>query len=97
MHGLENLSRSGDAHDGSLRIANAIRGHAVVESVSDTGVTREQNPEVELVLTVAIPGRAPYEATVRQVLSRRVLHNLGPGMPVSVAVDRDDPAHIEIG
>ena len=38
--------------------------------MATTGVTLEENPEVELVLTVELPGRAPYEASVRQVLSR---------------------------
>ena len=96
MHGLRNISRNDSAH-GGLRVANAVHGHAVVESVTSTGVTREDNPEVELVLTVALPGREPYEATVRQVVSRQVLHNLGPGQPVSVTVDPDEPAHLEIG
>ena len=48
-------------------------------------------------LTVELPGRPPYEASVRQVLSRQVLHNLRPGRPVSVAVDPNDPARLEIG
>jgi hypothetical protein len=96
MHGLRNIPRNDSAH-GGLRVANAVHGHAVVESVTGTGVTREYNPEVELVLTVALPGREPYEATVRQVVSRQVLHNLGPDQPVSVTVDPDEPAHLEIG
>jgi hypothetical protein len=96
MHGLRNISRNDSAH-GGLRVANAIHGHAVVESVTSTGVTREDNPEVELVLTVALPGREPYEATVRQVVSRQVLHNLSPGQPVSVTVDPDEPAHLGFG
>jgi hypothetical protein len=44
-----------------------------------------------------MPDREPYEATVRQVVSRRVLHNLGSGLPVSVTVDPADPGHLEIG
>jgi hypothetical protein len=96
MHGLRNISRNDSAH-GGLRVANAIHGHAVVQSVTSTGVTREDNPEVELVLTVALPGREPYEATVRQVVSRQVLHNLSPGQPVSVTVDPDEPAHLGFG
>lgn len=96
MNGLRNLSQN-SAADGGTRISKAIRGHAVVKSVTTTGVTHEENPEVELVLTVELPGRAPYEASVRQVLSRQVLHNLRPGRPVSVAVDPDDPARLEIG
>jgi len=96
MNGLRNLSQNAAA-DGGTRIPKAIRGHAVVKSVTTTGVTLEENPEVELVLTVELPGRAPYEASVRRVLSRQVLHNLRPGRPVSVAVDPDDPARLEIG
>ena len=46
MHGLRNLSRNDFAH-GGVRVANAIHGHAVVGSVTSTGVTREDNPEVE--------------------------------------------------
>jgi hypothetical protein len=65
--------------------------------VATTGVTIEENPEVALVLTVELPGRTPYEASVRQVLSRQVLHHLRPGRPVSVAVDPDDPARLEFG
>ena len=94
MNGLRNLSHT---PDGGAGIAKAIRGHAVVKSVAATGVTHEENPEVELVLTVELPGRPPYEASVRQVLSRQVLHNLRPGRPVSVAVDPNDPARLEIG
>jgi hypothetical protein len=96
MNGLRNLSQT-PASDARVRIPKAIRGHAVVKSVAATGVTREENPEVELVLTVELPGRAPYEASVRQVLSRQVLHVLRPGRPVSVSVDPDDPARLEIG
>ena len=96
MNGLRNLSQTG-APEAGARIPKVIRGHAVVKSVRATGVTREENPEVELVLTIELPGRAPYEASVRQVLSRQVLHNLRPGRPVSVAVDPDDPARLEIG
>ena len=96
MNGLRNLSHT-PASNARTRITKAIRGHAVVKSVAATGVTLEENPEVELVLTVALPGRAPYEASVRQVLSRQVLHNLRPGRPVSVGVDADDPARLEIG
>ena len=63
MHGLRNISRNDSAH-GGLRVANAIHGHAVVESVTSTGVTREDNPEVELVLTLrcqaASPTRRPF-------------------------------------
>lgn len=91
---LKDLSQQ---HDDTPRIPNALHGHAVVERVRRTGVTREGNPEVELVLTVDVTGRERYQATVRQVLSRQVLHNLGPGHAVSVTVDPDDETRLEIG
>jgi hypothetical protein len=83
--------------DGAPRIPNALHGQAVIERVTRTGVAREGNPEVELVLTVVVGGRERYQATVRRVLSRQVLHNLGPGHAVSVTVDPDDRARLEIG
>lgn len=91
---LKDLSQP---HDDTPPIPNALHGHAVVEQVTRTGITREGNPEVELVLTVDVAGRERYEATVRQVLSRQVLHNLGPGHAVSVTVDPDDRVRLEIG
>ena len=96
MNGLRNLSQTGA---GTAACGSRRRSAATPSSraCTATGVTREENPEVELVLTIELPGRAPYEASVRQVLSRQVLHNLRPGRPVSVAVDPDDPARLEIG
>jgi hypothetical protein len=85
------------ASNGRPRIVNALRGHAVIERVSETGATRDGNPEVELRLTVDVPGREPYEATLRQVLSRQVVHALRPGLEVKVAVDPSDPSRLEIG
>ena len=77
--------------------STAIRGHARVERVVGTGVTREENPEVELLLCVSLPDREPYLATHRQVVSRHVMHNLEPGGRLSVRVDPADPARLEIG
>jgi len=68
-----------------------------VEQVSSTGVVSDGNPEVELVLTIELPGREPYEATHRQVLSRFVRHTIGPGTAVSVTVDARNPSLLEIG
>lgn len=81
----------------SPRIEKAVHGRAVIESVSETGVLRDGNPEVELVMTIELPGRDPYPAAHRQVVSRRVLHNLRPGLAVSVTADADDPRRVEIG
>ena len=92
---LKDLSQP---HGDAPSIPNALHGHALVdEQVTRTGITRDGNPEVELVLIVDVAGRERYRATVRQVLSRQVLHNPGPGHAVSVTVDPDDRARLEIG
>lgn len=96
MTGLKQLSQI-EPPARRRRIVNALHGRAVIEGVSATGRTRDDNPEVELVMTIELPGRAPYEATHRQVVSRQVMHHLGTGLAVSVTVDADDPARLEIG
>jgi hypothetical protein len=78
-------------------IEDALAGRAVIEEISETGAVRGDNPEVELVLTIELPGREPYTARHRQVVSRFVLHRLGPGTPVPVRADANDPGRLEIG
>jgi hypothetical protein len=78
-------------------IRDGIEGRAVVERIVDTGAVRDENPEVELVLAIDLPGRDRYRATHRQVLSRMVVHTLGPGVAVPVRVDAADPSRLEIG
>ncbi len=78
-------------------IHDGIEGREVVERVVDTGALRDENPEVELVLAIDLPGRTRYRATHRQVLSRMVVHTLGPGASVPVRVDASDPSRLQIG
>jgi len=81
----------------SRPIHGALMGRAVIERIARTGVLRDDNPEVELILTVDVPGRELYTAAHRQVISRYVRHNLGPGSTVPVRVDATDPSRLEIG
>lgn len=74
-----------------------LHGRAVIVEVTRTRVTSEGNPELELALMVELPGREPYPAQVRRLVSRRVMHHLQPGRTVSVTVDASDPARIELG
>jgi hypothetical protein len=94
MSGFKDL---GGARRESQPILNALTGRAVVQRIARTGVMRDDNPEVELILTVDLPGREPYTAAHRQVISRYVRHNLGPGSTVPVRVDATDPSRLEIG
>jgi hypothetical protein len=97
MTGLQDLQSGERAGRGPNRIADPVHGRGVIEQITDTGTVRDDNPEVELVLTIELPGREPYRATHKQVVSRFVVHNLGPGTPVPVRVDAADPARLEIG
>jgi hypothetical protein len=94
---FRNLARSPDGHSSGGRIEGGIEGQAMIDSVTDTGTKLDENPEVEFEMTVALPGRQPYRATNRQVVSRLVLHQLAPGRPVPVLVDPEDPSRIQIG
>ena len=94
--GLKDIPKR-PALDARRRIANAVSGHAVIDHVELTGAVRDGNPEVELRLTVDLPGRDRYRASLRQVLSGQVVHTLHPGLELAVTVDAEDPSRLEIG
>jgi hypothetical protein len=60
---------------------------ATVVSVSDTGVTVNQNPQVKLELDVQRPHGASYRATTTAVVSRLNAAWFAPGQEVDVRVD----------
>ncbi len=93
MNRFGDLARSPDAAPSGER----IEGHATIDSITDTGTRSESNPEIELEMTVALPGHEPYRAINRTVVSRLVLHQLAPGRAVPVLVDPEDLSRIEIG
>jgi hypothetical protein len=97
MTELKDLRNGDDPGGRRPRIAHGLTGRGVIQRITDTGAIRDDNPVVELVLTIELPGREPYLATHRQVVSRFVVHNLGPGTPVPVRVDAADPERLEIG
>jgi hypothetical protein len=74
-----------------MLMASGIVGQATIDSISDTGMTVNENPEVELGLTVTIPGKDPYQATLKQVISRLTIASFQPGATVPVRVSPDDP------
>jgi hypothetical protein len=74
-----------------------VSGRATIVAIAPTGATFEDNPELELELSVSVPGREPYRATHRQVVSRLVMHHLEPGSAVPVHVDAAFPDRLRIG
>ena len=79
------------------RIANTgIAGTATVTGLTQTGMTLNNQPQVEIGLLVSIPGRAPYAATRKEFVPLILLGRLSSGQPLPVKVDPADPQEIVI-
>lgn len=80
-----------------MLMATGVVGQATIDSVTDTGVTINENPQIALGLTVTVPGKDPYQATLTQVVSRLAIAGYQPGATVPVRVSPDDPQVLMIG
>lgn len=80
-----------------MLMASGLVGQATIDAVNDTGVTVNDNPQVEFVLDVTVPGREPYKASLTQVVSRLAIVGFQPGATVPVRVSPDDPQVLMIG
>jgi hypothetical protein len=74
-----------------------VAGNATVNSISDTGTMINNAPVMELDLTVAVPGREPYQVKHRQLVALSAIPNFQPGKMFPVHVDQGDPNKIVIG
>jgi hypothetical protein len=77
-------------------MSRGIAGQARVERICDTGATVNENPQVQLELTVTIPGRDPYQAVLTQIVSRIALGRFQPGAVMPVRVSPSDPQTLMI-
>lgn len=71
-------------------------GFATILEAEGTGVAVNHRPQVRLRLRVEVPGRAPYEIEIREVLPFLGLESVGPQRRVPVFVDREDPKSLMI-
>jgi hypothetical protein len=78
-------------------MATGIVGQATIIQVRDTGTTVNENPQVEFDLSVTIPGRDAYSATLTQIISRIAIGSFQPGSTVPVRVSSEDPQSLMIG
>ena len=62
-----------------MLMTTGIVGQATIDAVNDTGVTVNENPQIELSLTVTVPGKDPYPASLTQVVSRIAIAGFQPG------------------
>jgi hypothetical protein len=78
-------------------MATGLVAQATVQTVRDTGLTVNENPQVEFELLVSVDGRAPYPVIHRQVVSRLVIGNFQPGTSIPIRVDPADRTRVLIG
>ncbi len=74
---------------------HGISGRATIVGVRPTGTRINNVPMVEFQLRIELPGRAPYEATSRMLLSGGV-GAVQPGATVAVRVDPQTPTDVLI-
>lgn len=78
-----------------LRTAG-MRGSATILSVSDSNVTINNDPMINMRLRVNISNHPPYEVDKRQVISRIAIGQFVPGAVLPVLVDPADPKDVMI-
>ena len=77
-------------------MASGRHGSATIEAIRDTGLTINDNPTVELDLSVSVDGRDAYAVTHRPTISRIAIASFQPGATVPVRVDPADPQSLMI-
>jgi hypothetical protein len=86
-----------DGHRTRYLMANGRHGSATIEAIRDTGLTIDDDPTVELELSVRLDGAAAYGVTHKQTISRIAIPSFQPGATVPVRVDPVDPLSLMIG
>lgn len=76
--------------------STGIAGTATVTELTQTGMTLNNQPQVEIGLLVSLPGRKPYAASLKQFVPLILLGRLSSGQPLPVKVDPKDPQAIVI-
>jgi hypothetical protein len=76
--------------------AEGIPGTGTIVAVRDTGMTINDNPELELDIAVSVGGRDPYQVTHRQVIARIAMAGFQPGAEVPLKVDPADASSVLI-
>jgi hypothetical protein len=75
---------------------SGLRGQAEILRWGETGKYNDTHPEVSFRLRVQAPGRQPYCAVHREVISPLLAGRLAPGSSLAVLVDPADPRNMMI-
>jgi hypothetical protein len=87
--------RAGARAEDNARIeASGLPGQATIVGLTQTGMFLNDNPQVRLDLSVLLPGRPAYAASVKQFVPLILLGRLTGGATLPVKVDPSNPAHV---
>jgi hypothetical protein len=76
--------------------AQGVGGNATILGMRQTGVTLNEQPQIELRLQVSTQMHGPYEVTVKEYVPLMLLGALSSGRPLPVKVDPADPQRVII-
>jgi hypothetical protein len=90
------LRARNSAADADRIASTGLAGTATITGLTQTGMSLNDQPQVEMELLVSIPGRAPYAATRKEFVPLILLGRLSSGLPLAVKVDPADPQRLVI-
>jgi hypothetical protein len=73
-----------------------LAGTAQITSLTQTGMSMNDQPQIAMELLVTVPGRVPYQAQRKEFVPLILLGRLGSGVPLPVKVDPADPQRVVI-
>jgi hypothetical protein len=75
--------------------ATGVAGTGQIMGLRQTGMTINDQPQVELDLLVTIPGRSPYRAKVKEIVPLIMLNRLQGSLPVRVNPSEPDTVVVQ--
>jgi hypothetical protein len=76
--------------------SQGVAGNATILGMRQTGVTLNEQPQIELRLQVSTQMHGPYEVTVKEYVPLMLLGALSSGRPLPVKVDPANPQRVII-
>jgi hypothetical protein len=79
-------------------LQTGLPAKAKILALNDTGVTINQNPQVQLTLEVTPDSGYPptYQTTLRTIVSRLHIPQFQPGAKLRVRYDQNNPAQVAV-
>jgi hypothetical protein len=83
-------------HEAQRLRTSGVPGQATIVGMRQTGVSLNEQPQIELNLQVQTQMHGPYQITVREYVPLMLLGTLSSGRPLPVKVDPADPQKLVI-